>query len=261
LGSWVLINERRYKRFGANLARAGSEVSRAAPGGDLVKVIGRLMAETHSALEQTKSVTRKLAVTSREVKQLRNDLEATRREASLDSLTGLLNRRYFDMLRAGAVAEANSDGAALSLLLADIDHFKRFNDTFGHPIGDQVLKLVSAILMENIRGKDTAARYGGEEFAILLPSTAVHGAVVVAETIRQYLSDHSLVNKKTNKVIGNITVSIGVAQYHQNEPVEQFMARSDDALYEAKNCGRNRVVASEGPSGHCPGPVVAVAVR
>ncbi len=144
-------------------------------------------------------------------------------------------------------------GEALSLLLLDIDHFKQFNDTYGHTIGDHVLKLLATTLRESIKGQDTAARYGGEEFAVILPRTAAADACKLAENIRQRVTSKSVVNRKTGGTFGRVNVSIGVAEMRLGEPIRRFVERADQALYTAKRTGRNRVVSADdaGPLTDC----------
>jgi diguanylate cyclase len=133
----------------------------------------------------------------------------------------------------------------LCLLLLDIDHFKKFNDSFGHHIGDQVLKLLASVLRESVKGQDTAVRYGGEEFAVVLPNTALEGAFTVAENIRRRIIGKELIDRKNGERLGRITISVGVGQFAPGEPLREFIERTDRALFAAKKGGRNRVVSEE----------------
>jgi diguanylate cyclase len=149
-----------------------------------------------------------------------------------------MNRKGFDESLAKSVIEATSN---LCVLILDIDHFKKFNDTHGHIVGDEVLKFVAKNVQKTVRGNDILARIGGEEFAIILPNTPLLGAVTVAENARAAISRLKLERKGGTEKLETITVSIGAAQYRQGEPLETLVNRADKALYFAKNSGRNRV--------------------
>jgi len=177
------------------------------------------------------------------VNDLRERLESVRRESLTDQLTGIPNRKAFDKELEASIELSIESGEPLSLLMCDIDHFKTFNDTWGHQTGDQVLKLVANCLSENVKGRDTAARYGGEEFVVILPQTMLSGAIGLAEQIRTTVESKKLVKKSTGDILGVITISIGAAQYDPNESGEDFVRRTDTCLYAAKRAGRNRVVS------------------
>ena len=132
-------------------------------------------------------------------------------------------------------------------MLADIDHFKTFNDTFGHLIGDQVLRLVALALKDNVKGRDIAARYGGEEFAVILPETSLRQATTVGEHIRRAVMGKELMKRSTGENLGRITVSVGVASLHRGESVAALIERADNCLYAAKRNGRNRVICEVDP--------------
>lgn len=177
-----------------------------------------------------------------QIEQLRGEVIKARTEARTDGLTGLTNRRGFDMEIATCLAEAEAEDCVPSLLIADIDHFKRINDNYGHLFGDKVLRAVAKILQDNIKHKDTAARYGGEEFALLLPNTPLEGARHLAEKIRGVVERCRITRTTDNGEIANITISMGIANYRRGEPTAEFIARADAALYAAKSGGRNRVI-------------------
>jgi diguanylate cyclase len=175
------------------------------------------------------------------IADLRKRLAKAEEDATRDALTGLANRRLFDTAMQREALRGSSTKMPLSLLMLDIDHFKRFNDTHGHALGDHVLRLFAMVLKENIKGRDTAARYGREEFAIILPGASLDGGVEVAEQIRGVLEQRPIMNRATGKRLGVVTCSIGVAQYRPGEPVGDVVERADQALYRAKREGRNRV--------------------
>ena len=173
---------------------------------------------------------------------LRKKFVRAKKASSLDFLTGIPNRRYFDETLASMVREAADD--SLSLLLLDIDHFKKFNDQHGHLIGDSVLRFVAKMIKKNVKGKDVVCRFGGEEFAVILPETLPSGALSVAENIRTYFSKTPLKAVAKAKHLGVLTVSIGTASYCQAESPKDLVLRADRALYQAKNAGRNRVASA-----------------
>ena len=176
-----------------------------------------------------------------QVEALQSELVRLRREAVTDTLTSLLNRRAFDLALVQAIGEARSERIPLCLVMADIDHFKELNDTFGHLIGDKVLRLIADLLRKGVKGRDTVARFGGEEFALILPETPLEGARAVAESIRKAIERSRLKRTDTGEPIGTVTVSLGVARYREGESPEQLVHRCDVALYQAKHSGRNRV--------------------
>jgi diguanylate cyclase len=154
---------------------------------------------------------------------------------------GLHNRKAFDNKIKELYDEFKESGVLFSAMMVDIDFFKKFNDTYGHKIGDEVLKIVGSTLMESVKGKDFAARYGGEEFVILLPDTALSNASIVGEQIRKAVSAKALKLKKTGEKMKKITTSIGIAQIRSDDTAETVIERADKALYHAKDFGRNNV--------------------
>jgi len=156
-----------------------------------------------------------------------------------DQLTGLHNRHYFETIISKEMDRADRYSSTLSLLLLDLDHFKSVNDIWGHPVGDDVLRLISKVTENTVRESDIFVRFGGEEFIVLMPQTTMKGALKAAEKIR------SAIEKTSHPVAGPQTVSIGVAQRMNNESFRHWYRRTDEALYQAKENGRNRVFASD----------------
>ncbi len=166
-----------------------------------------------------------------------------------DDLTGLYNRRYFFERLEEYLRAARRHRLPLSLMMLDLDHFKRINDTFGHPTGDRVLKALAEVIRSGLRASDIPARYGGEEFLILLPYTGEAEATRLAERLRRTISGHPFSIPESARPV---TISIGVAEFDVDHPVdgEALVARADAALYRAKRDGRNRVaVAGPAPPG------------
>ena len=214
---------------------------------DLRSLVEGLVAATRAMEQRTRSLENELQVSSQQVNELRSKLDNVRKESLTDPLTGIANRKAFDTAAASAAAQIAQSGEDVSLLLCDIDHFKTFNDNWGHQTGDQVLRLVATCLSENVKGRDTAARYGGEEFAILLRGVGLEAATHLASQIRQTVETKKLVKKSTGDVLGAITISIGVAQFRPGEEVETVIRRADACLYGAKHHGRNLVVHQDDP--------------
>lgn len=230
--------------FGKTLTKASGSLGtgrlEAAAMADLVSELinaTKLIGQRNQALEA------QLKQSSAKITGLQTRLDAARRDALTDALTGVGNRKSFDLSVQFRAQQASEQRTDLCLMMIDIDHFKKFNDSFGHRVGDQVLKIVGAKLKQAATGNDSAARYGGEEFALLLPQTKMFDAIDRADKFRTGLGAHALKNRTTGQVYGAVTVSIGVARYRLGEPLEAFITRADQALFRAKNDGRNRVVA------------------
>jgi diguanylate cyclase len=207
------------------------------------EIVTRLIQATQDMAHQNRELQAQLEGSSAQVTSLRDHLQQVRNEAMLDGLTGVGNRRCFDLKLVEHSKLALQSSAELCVVLIDIDHFKRFNDTYGHRVGDQVLRVVGAQLKAAANANDVPARYGGEEFALLLPDCPLATATERADRLRRALAEQYLRNKQTGECFGQVTVSIGVARYRANEPLEDFMGRADTALYRAKRQGRNCVIA------------------
>jgi diguanylate cyclase len=208
-----------------------------------VRVIVESLIQATKEMEQTNATLEaSLSASKQEITQLQESLEAIRNESMTDPLTTLSNRKHFDISLANAVEEARSEGQHLSLLITDVDHFKKFNDRYGHLTGDQVLRLVAVSVKQTIKGLDLAARYGGEEFAVLLPNTILGDAMKVAEHIREAVMSKELMKKSTGEHLGRVTISVGVATLHPADTAQTLIERADNCLYAAKRGGRNKVV-------------------
>jgi diguanylate cyclase len=229
--------------YSGTLQAASGDLAAALDGDALRLMARRLLSETRRMQDANLQLEQKLEASRDDIQQLQRDLDDVRREAMLDPLTKIFNRKYFDDGMMRAFAEARQGDAPLSLMLIDIDHFKRFNDTWGHQTGDQVLRLVAMTLKSNIKGKDIAARYGGEEFAAILPETDLEGAIILADNIRKAVQAKELLKRSTNEKLGRITASFGVATYRPSDTPSSLIERADRCLYAAKHAGRNKVVS------------------
>lgn len=201
-----------------------------------------------TVVEKTKEIRKKgsqlserLDATSREVHSLKRDIEQLSRESQKDFLTGVDNRKAFDLNLKENLERFVGEGELFALLMVDIDHFKEFNDKYGHQVGDEVLKQVARMLMDSVKGRDQVARYGGEEFAIMLPDTPLAGGLSVAEALRKTIGNKIYRIKNSNESIPSITISLGVAVVRKGDTAESIVKRADDALYRSKQGGRNKV--------------------
>ncbi|MDG1286886.1 MAG: diguanylate cyclase [Rickettsiales bacterium] len=233
------------KAYNEKLGEQTDDLSSKIEGDDnLEGLLGEVVGQLQEIKQSGSDFGSKMKESQQEITELRQNLEKATTEARIDGLTSLNNRRAFDELMQEQVETATENKTELCLLMMDIDFFKDFNDTWGHQIGDEVLKIVSGVLRRTVRGKDIVCRYGGEEFAILLPETPARGAQIVAESIRSLIAKNRIRRKNSTEEIGQITLSIGVSRYHvssADESIAAFIKRADNALYQAKEKGRNRV--------------------
>jgi diguanylate cyclase len=215
---------------------------------DQVKaIVESLVQSTRQMRDTSKALEERLRLSKTEIGNLQQSLEAIRAESLTDPLTGLGNRKYFDRSIDLAVQNALASGEPLSLLMFDIDHFKSFNDSYGHLTGDQVLRLVGMSLKQTIKGQDITARYGGEEFAVVLPNTALRQALTVADHIRRAVMAKELKKKSTGEILGRVTISVGVSMLKPDDDTHSLLERADACLYAAKRNGRNRVICEADP--------------
>ncbi len=211
----------------------------------LKKMVDSLTAATVRIERENSSLEAQLNDSTREVERLREHLEQVRRDAMTDGLTNLANRKAFDEALAKACAGSDASGAPMCLAVIDIDHFKRFNDTWGHQTGDQVLRYVASVIARLGDDPRVAARYGGEEFNLLFPGEAVDTVFGLLDEIRQEIGGRMLKRRSTNEDLGAVTISIGVAQRYKGETATSLIERADAALYSSKRTGRNRVTNAE----------------
>ena len=205
----------------------------------LVHAVQRLIKDTEKMVAETGRLRGELKDSRKHVELLRHHLEFVRAETFRDLTTGIANRECFDWTLESAIAQAKEARQPLCLLMCDVDAFKAFNDSYGHQIGDAVLRLVAQTINANIKGRDLVARYGGEEFAVILTDTALKTAMLVAEQIREAVFSKELVKKSSGQRLGHVTISIGVAEHQEGESEESLIDRADQCLYAAKRAGRN----------------------
>lgn len=231
-------------RYRRDLQTFDEELHGVADVSELQTLVGNVLAATGSMQASVRALETECGEVSSSIADLQSQLGSAQREANTDPLTGIANRRHLDTRLGEALADARVSSEPLSFLLLDIDHFKAFNDTFGHQIGDRVLKLVGRILTDSLKGRDLPARYGGEEFAAVLRQTALDGAAQIAEQIRSTVAASQFRLKSSGRRLGQITISIGCSEYVPGEPASSLIWRTDQALYRAKREGRNRVVCA-----------------
>jgi len=233
--------------YSESLAEATKKLEGAPDSDTLRVVIGRLVKGAKEMEFNNKKLEARLSASKQEIVQLQQNLETVRTESLTDPLTTLSNRKFFDQELDKAITEARKKNEPLSLLMSDVDHFKSFNDKYGHVTGDQVLRLVAMSVKQNVKGQDIAARYGGEEFAVALPNTALQPATTVADHIRRAVMTKELMKRSSGEHLGRVTISIGVAVLRPGDTPQSLIERADGCLYAAKGNGRNRVICESDP--------------
>jgi diguanylate cyclase len=229
-------------RYSVTLAQADRRLTLASREqiGIIVKF---LLAENAKMQSEAGELRTRLEQSRAQIDKLRAHLAEAQEMGLRDPLTSLRNRRCFDASLAREMADAKARGVPLSLVMGDIDNFKKINDLYGHQIGDEILKTFAGVLTENVRAGDTVARYGGEEFAIILPDTHIENAKQLTERARRKIESLQLAVTDSGKKIDTITASFGIAELGPDDDAEALIQRADDKLYEAKCAGRNRVAA------------------
>ena len=224
----------------------------------LREALSRLADEAREMTHRSKQMSAQLAASTQQIEYLRSELHDARRDAMTDALTSLPNRRAFDETLRRMAAASEGSGEPLSLMLVDIDHFKRVNDHFGHPVGDALLRRTASTIRNGLPPGGTVARFGGEEFAVLLPGRNLSAAIAEAERLRQAVSGLRLAMRRSGERLSHITISLGLAELLRGEDVAAMLERADSALYRAKQEGRNRVCWEPMPATE-PDPEAAMA--
>jgi diguanylate cyclase len=227
--------------FGSSLSRLTEQFDHGVGG----SALDELMASTHKMQNAMTVLESRLAESQREIEALHEEVKRARQASLLDGLTGLVNRRGFDQRLSTCIAEValESSGTPPALVVGDIDHFKRINDTYGHAFGDQVLRAVAQVLSATVGVDGLAARIGGEEFALLLPGVPLDRAAALAEQIRGAIAAGRI--QRGGEALQQVTLSFGVAAHRGGEGPREFLERTDRALYGSKASGRNRVTVAE----------------
>ncbi len=230
------------RRYGDTLSSVRGAVSHPFDPARVGELLARIAEENGRMQALAARLESGLASGAAEIGELRRSLQAAQEAALTDPLTGVANRKRFDLVLAELAARAAEDHRPVTLVMADIDHFKAFNDRYGHRMGDLVLKLVAELLRDHFKGRDLVARYGGEEFAVVLADTPLSTGLELADRLREILATRHL-RTRDRTSIGQITLSLGLAELRPGEPLDHWVERADRALYAAKRAGRDRAVA------------------
>jgi diguanylate cyclase len=231
--------------YGETLAVASRSLNAVQDVDRLKATVDTLSAATQRVQDENRALEARLAESSAEVNRLREHLEQVRRDATTDGLTNIANRKAFDARLQQACADAQESGRTLGLAVLDIDHFKAFNDTWGHQTGDQVLRYVASVIGRNSPAPRFCARYGGEEFAVIFQGETAADVYAALQTMRTEISSRILKRRATGEDLGQISVSAGMAMLRPGETPHSLVERADGALYASKRTGRNRVTSAE----------------
>lgn len=234
-----------HKEYNKSLMKQSDDLNSTTDLGEIRKMVNSLVDDTHKMVVENQKLEEKLHLSSNELQQMRTDMQSLKQESLTDVLTGIGNRKFFDNELRAKSKDALEHAKPMSLIMLDIDYFKIFNDTFGHQVGDQVLRLVAKTISEGLRPTELLARYGGEEFVVIAPGLKLRDAEKLADKLRERIAAKDIVNQSKNETLGRLSVSLGVAQLHPGEPMTSLIERADRALYKAKAAGRNAVVAVE----------------
>ncbi|MEJ2592579.1 MAG: GGDEF domain-containing protein [Candidatus Thiodiazotropha sp.] len=216
---------------------------------DLRIIANTLLEATSRAINNNHHMREQLHSVEAQTQSLRQEVSKLRDEVSTDPLTGLYNRKALNQRMNQLIEQTDADNdPRFSVLMLDIDHFKHFNDSYGHIIGDEVIRRVGSTMKELLRTSDFPARYGGEEFTVVLPATPIDDAMEIARRIHQAIGKLVLVRRSTKEKLPGITVSIGAAIFRGGDDRDSLLERADQALYLAKKGGRNRIMTETGIS-------------
>jgi diguanylate cyclase len=231
--------------LGSSVRSASEGLTNKSSPADVRRVVEAIMSASVEMENRSRELEERLNETKSELSSLQTNLSKARNEARTDGLTGINNRKAFDELLAQEIEIASKDDAPLCLMMGDIDHFKAFNDTWGHRTGDQVLRLVASCLKGGAREADKVARYGGEEFAVIMPGISVERAEKLGNSIREAVQARELVKRSTGETLGRVTMSLGVSSFRVGDNSASLIERADRCLYTAKRSGRNCVITED----------------
>lgn len=244
LGRLIDVTEESNKHtqlFGDSLLSFGNKLHANPDPATLESLTTKMSSDTEFMRNSVTSLYSELKLSKEEVVRLQAELESARQEALIDPLTGVYNRRGFEIQVKSLLADGARMSAGACLLLLDIDRFKSINDTYGHIFGDKVIRTLASTLKSTVKGQDSVCRLGGEEFAILLPETELSGAGKVAEHIRKSIENGKIKSPVSDVQIDSVTVSIGIAAYVAGDNMIKWLDQADKALYLSKEGGRNKV--------------------
>jgi diguanylate cyclase len=245
--SFLKAAEEKSGDYGRTLESAATDLNRGPAPDQIRQIVSSLAAATLDMANHNQMLTDQLQKSTREAEVLRKSLETVRVESLTDSLTGLANRRMFDETLRMRISEGRAQNLELCLLLVDIDYFKRFNDTWGHHTGDQILRFLASALQAHARPDYLVARHGGEEFAMIMPRASMKLAAQTADALRGAIQTKRLRRRSTNEDLGQVTVSIGVARLQPGDTAQGLVERADACLYASKRNGRNQVTTDATP--------------
>jgi diguanylate cyclase len=213
----------------------------------LLEAVERMARAAGHLQEDRRRLENQLNASRAEMSELRQELKTIRTASLHDPLTGLPNRKSFAQSLQRLMRECGKRGEPLALALADIDHFRQFNESFGHQTGDQVLRLVALEITQALTERDIVARYGGEEFAVILPNSNLAPARALADHVRRSIMSRDIISRSSGRNLGRFSVSFGVVAMGHGDTPEILVGRADACLHSAKRSGRNRVVTQDDP--------------
>ncbi len=235
------------QKYGESLEAFTADLSAGVDRNRVREIVASLVVATKDVRSTNQTLEARLRETRGEIETLRETLEAVRMESLTDPLTGIANRKHFEEMLVKTLDQALVERSPLALVVIDIDHFKRFNDTYGHLTGDQVLRLVGMTMREQVKTKATLARFGGEEFGIILPDSTLETAKAAAERVRNSVMSRELIKRSTGESLGKVTISLGVAVMRKGDTAVSLLERADQCMFVAKRNGRNRTITEIDP--------------